>query len=125
MRIQCEVPVLLWLFLCMTTSVFAGDLRWVDGDSLTVEGRAFDVRASTWDRLPAKAESVVRPPVWGNSRQKPGHMFKAIFRKAIGNMAMCKIAVAVRTPKLLNGLVLCAAMRSLPMARICRIRTWT
>lgn len=72
MRIQCEVPVLLWLFLCMTTSVFAGDLRWVDGDSLTVEGRAFDVRASPWDRLPAKAESVVRPPVWGNSRHSAG-----------------------------------------------------
>lgn len=49
-----------------------GDLRWVDADALRVEGRAFQTRKSPWDRLPAKAESIVRPPVWGNSRHSAG-----------------------------------------------------
>ncbi len=48
------------------------DLRWVDGDALCVEGRAFETRKSPWDRLPAKAESIVRPPVWGNARHSAG-----------------------------------------------------
>ena len=47
-------------------------LRWVDGDSLCVEGRAFERRKSPWDRLPARAESIVRPPVWGNARHSAG-----------------------------------------------------
>ena len=47
-------------------------LRWVDGDALCVEGRAFETRKSPWDRLPAKAESIVRPPVWGNARHSAG-----------------------------------------------------
>lgn len=45
---------------------------WTDGDTLTVEGRAFAERAATWDRLPAAAEGVVRQPVWDLSRDSAG-----------------------------------------------------
>ena len=72
MRIKGRLPVLLTLLFFMTTPGFADELQWVDGDSLTVEGRAFDVRVAPWDRLPARAESTVRPPVWGNSRHSAG-----------------------------------------------------
>ncbi len=72
MRIKGGLPALLTLLLFMATPGFAEALQWVNGDSLSVEGRAFDVRAAPWDRLPARAESIVRPPVWGNSRHSAG-----------------------------------------------------
>ena len=53
-------------------------LRWVDGGSLEVEGRAFEDRRSSWDRLPARAEGMVRPPVWGNSRHSAGIVIRFI-----------------------------------------------
>lgn len=81
MRIHSGVPLLLTMLLVVATSVSTAGatttrsedaLRWIDGDSLAVEGRPFDVRSAPWDRLPAKAESIVRPPVWGNSRHSAG-----------------------------------------------------
>ena len=48
------------------------ETTWTDAGSLMVEGRAFDDRKSPWDRFPARAEDVVRPPVWGNSRHSAG-----------------------------------------------------
>lgn len=49
-----------------------GKTLWYDIRPLGIEGQAWaDVKAP-FDRLPAKAEKVVRPPVWGLSRQSAG-----------------------------------------------------
>jgi hypothetical protein len=49
-----------------------GNLLWYDVRPLGLEGQGWaDVKAP-FDRLPAKAEKVVRPPVWGLSRQSAG-----------------------------------------------------
>ncbi len=45
---------------------------WYDVDLLGVEGRAWDDRKSKFDRLPAKAEGVVRGAVWGLSHHSAG-----------------------------------------------------
>ncbi len=47
---------------------------WRDVRTLTVEGRGWDEPAlkAPFDRLPAKAEGIVRPPVWGLSRDSAG-----------------------------------------------------
>ncbi len=48
-------------------------IAWRDVRSLAVEGQGWttDLK-SPFDRLPAKAEGTVRPPVWGNSRNSAG-----------------------------------------------------
>ena len=51
---------------------FASDPAWSNADEYTVEGRSFDDRASTWDRLPVRARGVVRDPVWNLSRHSAG-----------------------------------------------------
>lgn len=48
------------------------DTLWYDIDLLGVEGRAWDARKAKFDRLPAKAEGVVRGAVWGLSRHSAG-----------------------------------------------------
>ena len=48
------------------------ELRWIDASTLDVEGRAFEDRKAPFDRLPARAESLVRPPVWELSRHSAG-----------------------------------------------------
>jgi len=45
---------------------------WYDVQLLTVEGRVFANRKAPFDRLPAKAEKTVRPPVWNLSRHSAG-----------------------------------------------------
>ncbi|HEX9792642.1 MAG TPA: SGNH/GDSL hydrolase N-terminal domain-containing protein [Planctomycetota bacterium] len=47
-------------------------IKWVDGHELTVEGQAFRNLAAPWDRLPMRAEGVVRDPVWDLSRDSAG-----------------------------------------------------
>ena len=53
-----------------------GSLRWINGTNLAVRGRAFsgdDVGpASPYSRLPLRAHSVVRSPIWGESRMSAG-----------------------------------------------------
>ena len=62
-----------FMILILTASQSLGaDLDWIDADTLQVEGRAFEDRNSTWDRLPAEAEGVVRGPVWNLSRHGAG-----------------------------------------------------
>lgn len=54
-------------------STVPGDpLRWYDAHDLTVEGRGCTDVAEFYDRLPAKAEKIVRPSVWGLSRHSAG-----------------------------------------------------
>ena len=70
----CMLPALLLIsatFGLHATRV-AAETTWTDAGSLMVEGRAFEDRNSPWDRLPARAEGVVRAPVWGNSRHSAG-----------------------------------------------------
>jgi hypothetical protein len=47
-------------------------LRWYDAKDLRVEGRGYSDVKSYYDRLPAKAEGVVRDPVWVLSRNSSG-----------------------------------------------------
>jgi len=47
-------------------------LRWYDAKDLDVEGRGYSDVKEYYDRLPAKAEGVVRDPVWGLSRNSSG-----------------------------------------------------
>jgi hypothetical protein len=47
-------------------------VEWSDGAELGVEGRGFDDVAQPYDRLPTRAEGVVRAEVWRRSRQPAG-----------------------------------------------------
>ena len=47
-------------------------VRWYDIRALDVEGRGWNDTAAFYDRLPARAESVVREPVWDLSRHSAG-----------------------------------------------------
>ncbi|MAG58300.1 MAG: hypothetical protein CMJ83_18595 [Planctomycetes bacterium] len=50
----------------------AQDIVWRDLSKLPVEGRGWSDVASPFDRLPARAEKLVRKPVWGLSRESAG-----------------------------------------------------
>ena len=47
-------------------------LLWHDIRSLDVEGKGWTDTKSFYDRLPAKAEAIVRKPVWNLSRDSAG-----------------------------------------------------
>lgn len=47
-------------------------LRWYDAKHLDLEGRGWDEVAERYDRLPAKAEKIVRDKVWNLSRNSAG-----------------------------------------------------
>jgi lysophospholipase L1-like esterase len=47
-------------------------IRWFNVRELDVEGKGWTDTKSFFDRLPAKAEGVVRPPVWDLSRDSAG-----------------------------------------------------
>lgn len=49
-----------------------GSLQWLDIRQLGVEGRGWNDTKNFYDRLPAKAEGVVRKPVWDLSRDSAG-----------------------------------------------------
>lgn len=48
------------------------DILWYDVRELGVEGQGWTETKTPFDRLPAKAEGVVRAPVWGLSRHSAG-----------------------------------------------------
>lgn len=50
----------------------SGAVLWYDLQLLDVEGQGFDDTKAPYDRLPAKAEGVVRAPVWSLSRNSSG-----------------------------------------------------
>ncbi len=51
-------------------------LVWTDIRTLGVEGRGWTNTQSFFDRLPAKAEKVVRPPVWNLSHDSSGMLVR-------------------------------------------------
>ena len=55
---------------------FQDGITWTDGKALHVEGQAWEATDSPWDRLPARAEGIVRKPVWSLSRQSAGIIIK-------------------------------------------------
>ena len=69
---QDEAPEYTTLDPATATNEFGGDLLWYDASALPIEGRGWTDVASTYDRLPARAEGVVRSPVWGLSRDSSG-----------------------------------------------------
>ena len=48
------------------------ETRWVDARGLEVEGQGWSDTKAPFDRLPAGAEGIVRPPVWDLSRHSAG-----------------------------------------------------
>ena len=48
------------------------DLQWSDARELTIEGKGWNDTKDFYDRLPARAESVVRKAVWTLSRDSAG-----------------------------------------------------
>ena len=50
----------------------SGKLLWYDVQALGLEGQGWTTVKAPFDRLPAKAEKTVRPPVWSLSRQSAG-----------------------------------------------------
>lgn len=70
-----RVAVVLGLMLgtSITSAVWAKETtRWCDVRTLTVEGKGWSNTKSFFDRLPAQAEGVVRPPVWDLSHDSAG-----------------------------------------------------
>ena len=60
------------LLLASPTPQDGAELIWTDVRSLTIEGQGWSELKSPFDRLPAKAEGVVREPVWTLSRDSAG-----------------------------------------------------
>ncbi|WP_435010711.1 SGNH/GDSL hydrolase family protein [Tundrisphaera lichenicola] len=52
------------------------ETRWTDARELTVEGKGWSDTKEFYDRLPSRAEGVVRPPVWGLSRDSAGYCIR-------------------------------------------------
>src|SRR5690242_19556370 len=52
------------------------DLDWYDAKKFTMEGIGYKDLKSPYDRLPARAENVVRPEVWGLSRNSSGELVR-------------------------------------------------
>jgi hypothetical protein len=84
----------LLLTLCATPQQ---DALWIDATELGLEGQAWKDTALPYDRLPAKAEGVVRDAVWNLSRQSSGLLLRfstdsrklsARWKLAPGDLAM-------------------------------------
>ncbi len=77
-----HLPALAVILVFMNTSQAApgqssattaqNQIRWSDIRAFGVEGRGWNDTKDFYDRLPAKAEGVVRPPVWDLSRNSAG-----------------------------------------------------
>jgi len=62
--------------LAQTPPAAPPELEWQDARKLTVEGLGFREVKSPYDRLPARAEGVVRPAVWNLSRDSAGALVR-------------------------------------------------
>ena len=59
-------------FLSLLSPAENVELSWTDARALKLEGQGWSEVKSPFDRLPAKAEGVVRGPVWSLSRDSAG-----------------------------------------------------
>jgi hypothetical protein len=71
-------PLLLSLTLSAANKTDDANLTWTDIRDLDVEGRGWTDTKAFFDRLPAKAESVVRGPVWSLSRCSSGMLVRFV-----------------------------------------------
>ncbi len=69
---QEETPGHTPLDAASATTEFGDDLLWYDAAALPLDGKGWNDVAVYYDRLPARAEGVVRAPVWGLSRDSAG-----------------------------------------------------
>lgn len=81
-RMNCRTTLL--ILLCTTSPLFAEKIApskarrgksgklWYDVRLVGVEGQGWAKTKAPFDRLPAKAEKIVRKPVWGLSRHSAG-----------------------------------------------------
>ncbi len=70
---RLSAVLLVWMPLCTATAQTAAvPWRWINAESLTVAGRGWRDTQLPFDRLPAKAEALVRPAVWNLSRNTAG-----------------------------------------------------
>ena len=60
------------LWLLGGLAVAEGEMTWVDAHTLTVEGQGWTETEAPWDRLPAKAQGVVRDVVWQLGKETAG-----------------------------------------------------
>src|SRR5665811_281994 len=64
--------------LLAQTAVPASELEWYDARKFTVEGLGFSDVKSPYDRLPGRAEGVVRPEVWNLSHDSAGALVRFV-----------------------------------------------
>ncbi|RLQ03774.1 hypothetical protein EAD96_17840, partial [Micromonospora sp. BL1] len=74
-----------------------GNVAWYDVAQWGVEGKGWSDTAKYYDRLPARAEAIVREPVWARSRFAAGlstrfvsdsTVFRARYRLSSSSIAM-------------------------------------
>ncbi len=59
-------------FLVSSQTTAEVDLKWYDTRNFTVEGKGWTETANFFDRLPAKAQKLVRPEVWNLAQNSAG-----------------------------------------------------
>jgi lysophospholipase L1-like esterase len=74
--LKTAISLFVYLFL-VSSSAFnqtqtAESLKWHDLRNFTIEGKAWNETANFYDRLPAKAEKIVRPEVWRLAQNSAG-----------------------------------------------------
>jgi hypothetical protein len=71
--------VLLALPVCVTFGATKdSNVQWTDVRNLNLEGKGWQDTQSYFDRLPAKAEARVRPPVWNLSHDSAGMLVRFV-----------------------------------------------
>src|SRR5437764_14492916 len=60
------------LFCSLAMIGSAETLRWRNARELTIEGQGWTDTKDPYDRFPARAEKIIRPAVWGLSRDSAG-----------------------------------------------------
>ena len=65
-------------FLSAAAQDSAREMSWHNLSTLAVEGKGWTTTKSLYDRLPAKAEGVVRPEVWDLSLDSSGLRYRFV-----------------------------------------------
>src|SRR5688500_9052844 len=72
MNLRFQAALLLVLMLVPGVTSGGEVWRWVDARELTLEGKGWTDVKNFYDRLPARAEKLVRPAVWNLSQDSAG-----------------------------------------------------
>src|SRR3954470_12518900 len=76
-----SLAALLWVSCAVAQQPAApqdGTIKWYNLTTLPVEGKGWQDTKQLYDRLPAKAEGVVRPPVWNLAQDSAGLRYRFI-----------------------------------------------